>query len=143
MNTYIFGMPPAGEVAQLPEYGVGTIPSPFREQLVSEYERHYPGVYIIAGIDTSKETFALYHRTRETWINVKDIKELVLTPTGPAKGPGYIEIGWQSETATWPTGFLWSVTYSKTMHEWMRERIIALGKLIDRPCRETQVYADC
>lgn len=142
MKTHAFGFPPIGECAGLPSSSV-SIPDRLRESIRKEYEALYPDVYILAAYDPEADILALYDRTREIWFKRSDITEVVLTPTGPAKGPGYIEIGVSLKATTYPTGAVWTSVYSEALHKWMRKKADALAHLIESDVRETMLYADC
>lgn len=142
MKTFAFGLPPPGEAAALPTHGE-RIPSPLREAIVEDYEAKYPGVYILSAYDPAVDILAIYHRTREAWIRGKEVKEIVLTPTGPAKGPGFIVIGWREHADQCPSGTIRTSNYSQPMHAWMREKAKALASLVGCEFRETQLSADC
>ena len=142
MKTFAFGLPPAGEAAALPIRSE-KIPAPLRAAIARDYEAQYPGVYILAAFDPASDVLAVYDRTREAWVRRKEVKEIVLTPTSPAKGPGYIEIGWMKSGDQFPSGTIWTSAYSEPMHAWMREKAKALAALVSCDFRETQLYADC
>jgi hypothetical protein len=142
MKTLPFGYPPPGESAELSTRGA-KISSSLREAIAREFEALYPGVYILAAFDPETDTLALYHRTREDCVARSRIDQIVLTPTEPAKGPGFIEIGWMNDSDPFPSGTIWTSSYSSAMHDWMRVKAMALASLAGCRFRETQVYKDC
>ena len=143
MKSFTLGFPPHGE--PVAPYSADTkIPDMIRDEVIRRYEAEYPGGYILAFFDSGANIAGFYTRTKEVWVELDAIDEVVLYPTKPAKGSGFLVVGTGDANSGWPNDFLLSSThYTERLHEWTRVRVERFAALISKPFREAIAGADC
>ncbi|MBE9041288.1 hypothetical protein IQ235_10905 [Oscillatoriales cyanobacterium LEGE 11467] len=133
-------MPPLGETVEI--CGGLSIPEPFRNEIVAEYERLYPNIDILFSVNREQEFFSFYHRTREISHKIADCNAIVLDPVGPAKGSGYILLLAKTTIEYQPAYLLSMDGYNKTKEQWMREWGQTIAKIVSLPFEEYSLGAD-
>lgn len=143
MESFTLGFPPDGQSVD-PCGTDRAIPASIRDEVVRRYEAEYPGGYVLAFSDDEAGIAGFYTRTKETWKELDTIGEIVLYPTKPAKGLGFLIVGAGETNPEWPSDFfLNSSRYTKALHEWIRLRAERFATLTGKPFREAAADYDC
>ena len=140
METFTLGFPPEGHSVDPPSV-TKRLPDSIREEVIRRFDTEYPSGYVLVGADSSTNALFFYTRTQEYWESIDEIDEVVLFPTLPGKGSGWILIGRDSEGRGWPDSFLGASRYSERLHDWMAKLGQRIAVMIDKPYREHP--ADC
>jgi hypothetical protein len=143
MDSFTIGFPPDGQSVD-PSSGGPRIPDAIREEVIRRYEAEYPGGYVLAFVDFDAGVAGFYTRTKGNWVKLDSIEEVVLYPTKPAKGSGFLVVGSQDTNPGWPDEFfLSSSRYTEALHDWIRVRAERFADLIGKPFREAMAGSDC
>lgn len=135
MKTLVLGTPPIETVMHLPE-GSPPIPSPSREIIRASFEAQSPSVYMLAAFDPPSQLFAVVTSSREVWLRGKTIREIILAPTLPAKGWGFIELGMATKEDATIHWMISAPTYSEAAHAWLRSKAQDLANMLNCTVRE-------
>jgi len=143
MESFTLGFPPDGQ--SVDPYSADTkIPDTIRDEVSRRYEAEYPGGYVLAFSDSGTGIAGFYTRTKEIWVELDAVDEVVLYPIKPAKGSGFLVVGSGDTIPGWPDEFfLSSSRYTARLHAWISVRSERFAALIGKPFREAMAGSDC
>ena len=142
METFTLGFPPDGQSVDPSRSKALPIPDSVRAEVVSRFEENYPRGYVLAFADKKSDVFGFYSRSHESWRRISETNYIGIYPTKPAKGGGYILLGYQERDGDWPDVYLASSRFTDDVFDWMKMRAERLANIVGVPLREFPAGCD-